>query len=37
MGGLSWRNDPGRPHDLYVRIADQTALNQRIDALLGAK
>jgi pyrimidine-specific ribonucleoside hydrolase len=37
MGGLSWRNDPSRPHDLYIRIADQTALNQRIDALLGAK
>jgi hypothetical protein len=36
-GGLSWRTDPGRPHDLYIRIADQGALNQRIDALLGAK
>jgi hypothetical protein len=37
MGGLSWRNDPGRPHDLYVHIADQGALNQRIDALLASK
>ncbi|HEV3130550.1 MAG TPA: nucleoside hydrolase [Acidimicrobiales bacterium] len=37
MGGLSWRNDPGRPHDLYVHIADQGALDQRIDTLLGSK
>ncbi|MBF6556896.1 MAG: nucleoside hydrolase [Acidimicrobiales bacterium] len=37
VGGLSWRTDPSRPHDLYIRIADQGALNQRIDALLGAK
>jgi pyrimidine-specific ribonucleoside hydrolase len=37
MGGLSWRHDPSRPHDVYVHIADQGALNQRIDALLGSK
>jgi hypothetical protein len=35
QGGLSWRPDPARPHDVYVRVADQQALNQRIDALLG--
>jgi hypothetical protein len=33
-GGLTWRTDPARPHDVYVHIADQQALNQRIDALL---
>ncbi len=37
QGGLSWRTDPARPHDLYVHVADQSALNQRIDALIGAK
>jgi hypothetical protein len=37
MGGLSWRTDPSRPHDLYVHVTDQRALNQRIDALIGAK
>ncbi len=36
-GGLSWRTDPARPHDLYVRVTDQPALNQRIDALIAAK
>jgi hypothetical protein len=35
QGGLTWRADPARPHDVYVRVADQQALNQRIDALLG--
>jgi hypothetical protein len=37
MGGLSWRTDPSRPHDLYVHVADQQALNQRIDTLIAAK
>jgi hypothetical protein len=37
MGGLSWRTDPSRPHDLYVHVTDQQALNQRIDALIGSK
>ncbi len=37
MGGLSWRTDPSRPHDVYVHVTDQQALNQRIDALIGAK
>jgi Inosine-uridine preferring nucleoside hydrolase len=36
-GGLAWRTDPSRPHDLYVHVADQQALNQRIDALISAK
>jgi hypothetical protein len=36
-GGLAWRRDPSRPHDLYVHVADQRALNERIDALIGAK
>jgi Inosine-uridine preferring nucleoside hydrolase len=33
-GGLGWRTDPARPHDVYVHVADQQALNQRIDTLL---
>jgi Inosine-uridine preferring nucleoside hydrolase len=37
QGGLSWRTDPARPHDLYVRVTDQPALNQRIDALIAAR
>jgi hypothetical protein len=36
QGGLSWRTDPSRPHDLYVHVVDQEALNQKIDALLVA-
>jgi hypothetical protein len=36
-GGLSWRRDPSRSHDLYVHVADQQALNRRINALIGAK
>jgi len=36
-GGLSWRTDPSRPHDVYVHVANQPALNERIDALLGAR
>jgi hypothetical protein len=36
QGGLSWRADPQRPHDVYVHVTDQTALNQRIDALIAA-
>jgi hypothetical protein len=36
-GGLSWRNDPARPHDRYIHVADQQVLNQRIDALISAK
>jgi hypothetical protein len=36
-GGLSWRTDPARPHDLYVHVTDQAALNQRIDALIAAR
>ncbi len=37
QGGLSWRADPKRPHDLYVHVTDQAALNRRIDALIAAK
>jgi hypothetical protein len=36
QGGLSWRTDPSRPHDLYVHVLDQTALNRQINELLGA-
>ncbi len=36
-GGLSWRSDPSRPHDVYVHVTDQQALNQRINALIAAK
>ena len=34
QGGLAWRPDPTRPHDVYVHVADQQTLNQRIDSLL---
>ncbi len=34
-GGLSWRTSPGRPDDVYVHVADQSALNQEINRLLG--
>ncbi len=36
-GGLSWRSDPKRRHDLYVHVANQQALNRRINSLLAAK
>jgi hypothetical protein len=36
-GGLSWRADPERPNDIYIHVADQAALNQRIDLLITAK
>jgi hypothetical protein len=36
-GGLSWQTNPRRHHDMYVHVVDQAALNQRIDALLGAR
>jgi len=35
-GGLSWRTDPSRPHDLYIHVAKQQALNARMNALIGA-
>jgi hypothetical protein len=34
QGGLSWQAESARPGDVYVHVADQTALNQRIDELL---
>ena len=37
QGGLSWAAESTRPHDLYVHVADQAALNQRIDDLLPAR
>ncbi len=37
QGGLSWRTDPSRPHDLYVRVVNQAALNRQINVLLEAK
>jgi hypothetical protein len=36
-GGLSWRSDPNRPSDFYVHVADQQALNQRINTLIDAR
>ncbi len=34
-GGLIWQSsDPSRPHDVYVHVADQSGLNQRINQLL---
>jgi hypothetical protein len=33
-GGLVWRHDPARPHDVYVHVTNQQALNQRIDSLI---
>jgi inosine-uridine preferring nucleoside hydrolase len=37
QGGLSWETPSSRPNDLYVKVADQQRLNQRIDELLAAK
>jgi len=37
QGGLSWRTDSARPHDLYVHVVHQHALNQRINALIETK
>jgi hypothetical protein len=34
QGGLSWDDASTRPSDLYVHVADQSTLNQRIDTLL---
>jgi hypothetical protein len=34
QGGLSWRTTSPRRHDFYVHVADQKALNQRIERLL---
>jgi hypothetical protein len=34
LGGLSWQQACTRPDDVYVHVADQAALNARIDALL---
>jgi len=36
-GGLSWQDQSTRRHDLYVHVADQNALNERIDQLLSAR
>ena len=36
-GGLSWRTGSSRPHDIYVHVANQQTLNERINALLGAR
>ena len=33
-GGLTWQIPSTRPHDVYVHVADQPTLNQRIEALL---
>ena len=34
QGGLSWQETSPRPDDFYVHIADQQALNRRIEQLL---
>jgi hypothetical protein len=34
QGGLSWQATSPRRHDLYVHVADQKALNRRIERLL---
>lgn len=34
LGGLSWQPTSSRPDDLYVHLADQTALTARVDTLL---
>ena len=34
QGGLSWRTPSSRRGDVYVHLADQKALNARIDDLL---
>jgi hypothetical protein len=34
QGGLSWKTPSTRRRDVYVHVADQRALNQRIDQLL---
>jgi Inosine-uridine preferring nucleoside hydrolase len=36
QGGLSWDDASPRDHDVYVHVADQVALNERIDELLVA-
>ncbi len=37
QGGLSWHSNSRRHHDVYVHVLDQSALNNRIDALLAAR
>jgi len=34
QGGLSWQTPSPKPDDVYVHVADQLALNQRIERLL---
>lgn len=34
QGGLSWGSGAGHPHEVYVHVLDQTALDARINALL---
>jgi hypothetical protein len=33
-GGLSWGSGAGHPHEMYVRVANQTELNARINSLI---
>jgi hypothetical protein len=37
QGGLSWQRSADRKHDVYVHVADQPALNERIEELLVAR
>ena len=37
QGGLSWKTHSHRPHDVYVHVVDQQALNQRIDEIISAR
>ena len=36
-GGLSWSAAAGRPDEIYVHVTDQSALNDRIDQLIGSR
>lgn len=37
QGGLTWQTPSPRPHDIYVHVADQAALNQEMNTLLAAR
>lgn len=37
QGGFSWKQPSTRAHDVYVHVADQAALNERLDELLSAR
>jgi hypothetical protein len=37
QGGLSWKLDAQRHHDIYVHVVKQQTLNERIDGLLASR